>query len=355
MIQNIIIGIKLNFQDRLTGVRKKSRIIYCKNRLCDVNKFPSKKHNERTLKSIICLITDQEKDIEKQLFYVCSECAYYDFSNFGRPLTSENLNLKTYIIPDSFEELYSKMLKPQGSQKCLFCNLENIVSSHLELFYKSEIETKKRELKLHISDNERKELEKQISKLQKTERPIYEIKPCIYKLFTKEPAKRRNYIGYLCLACKAVYYDSNFKEIDWKRISEQYKQDFEDETINLFAVWNKIYQQKLQKMKEYKKLKEKENLLENKEEIKHFELKYAITKQELETWQSLKIKKPPKKQEEISIKYLGPRYTSSGFDIKRPERFSLTLENLTLRKFMHAINDYGSDQQKEELRQFGYL
>lgn len=305
------------------------RAIYCKNPLCKVNQLLSKKHNERTLKSINCLITDQEKNVEKQLFYVCSECAYYDFSNFGRPLTSENLNLQTYIIPDSFEELYFKMLKPQGSQKCLFCNLENIVSSHSEYFYESEIESIKRELELDILDNERKELEKQISKLQKTTKPIYEIKPCTYKLFTKEPTKRRNYIGYLCLACKAVYYDSNFKEIDWKRISEQYN-EIEDRTINPFTAWNEIYQQKL-KIQKRKTDRDIEN-------------------QESETWQSLKIKKPPKEQKEISIKYLGPRYTSSGWDTERPERFSVNLENLTLRKAIQVLKKYGSDQQKEEIK-----
>ena len=187
----------MNFQDRLTGVRKKTRIIYCKKPICEVNQLLSKKHNERTLKSIICLIPNQDKDIEKQLFYICSECGYYDFSNFGKPITNEPLNLQTFIIPDSFEKSYSKMLKPKSSQKCLFCNLENIVSSHAEYFYKSEIEEKKREIELDISDKEKKELEKQINELQSTTRPIYELKPCVYKLFTKEPGIRRNYIGYL--------------------------------------------------------------------------------------------------------------------------------------------------------------
>jgi len=325
----------LNFQDRLTGVRKKTRIIYCKKPICEVNQLLSKKHNERTLKSIICLIPNQDKDIEKQLFYICSECGYYDFSNFGKPITNEPLNLQTFIIPDSFEKSYSKMLKPKSSQKCLFCNLENIVSSHAEYFYKSEIEEKKREIELDISDKEKKELEKQINELQSTTRPIYELKPCVYKLFTKEPGIRRNYIGYLCLACKAVYYEPNFKDIEWERISDQYNEIFEYKTINLFTAWNEIYQQKL-KMRKRKTDGE-------------------IEKQESETWQSLKIKKPSKEQEEISIKYLGPKHTSSGFDTERPERFSIRLDNLTLRKTIQVLKKYGSDQQKEELNRIGYL
>ena len=60
-------------------------------------------------------------------------------------------------------------------------------------------------------------------------------------------------------------------------------------------------------------------------------------------------------EEEISIKYLGPQYTSIGFGVDRPERFSITLDNLTLRKAVHVLKNYGSEHQKEELRQFGYL
>jgi len=344
----------LNFQDRLIGIKKKTRIIYCKNSICAVNQLLSKKQNERTLKSINCLITDQEKDIEKQLFYICSECGYYDFSNFGRPITNEPLNLQTFIIPNSLEKSYSKMLKPKSSQKCLFCNLENIVSSHAEYFYKSEIEKKKKEIKLDISDNEKKELEKQINELQSTTRPIYELKSCVYKLFTKIP-KRRNYIGFLCLNCEAIYYDPKFKDTDWKRISEQYNQIFEDKMINPFHVWNEIYQEKFQKMEEYASLKKEENLLKNIEVEKDFESKHGIRKQELETWENFKIKEPPQEQEEISIKYLGPQHTSIGFNVVRPERFSIKLDNLTLRKAVHVIKNYGSEHQKEELRQFGYL
>ena len=324
----------MNFQDRLTGTKKKTRIIYCKNSVCAVNQLLSKKHNQRTLKSINCLITDQEKDIEKQLFYICSECGYYDFSNFDRPITSESLNLQTFIIPDSFEESYSKMLKPKSSQKCLFCNLENIVSSHSEYFYKSEIEVKKREIELDISDNEKKELEKKIFNLQKTSKPIYELKPCVYRLFTKIP-KRRNYLGFLCLNCKAIYYDPNFKEIEWKRILEQYNAVFEDETINPLHAWNEIYEQKL-------KLQKRKTPNE-------------IEIQESETWKNFKIEEPPQEQEEISIKFLGSQHTSIGLDVERPERFSIRLDDLTLRKAVHAIKDYGSKRQKEELRQFGYL
>ena len=324
----------MNFQDRLTGTKKKTRIIYCKNRPCAVNQLLSKKHNKRTLKSINCLITDQEKDIEKQLFYICSECGYYDFSNFGKPITNEPLNLQTFIIPDSLEESYSKILKPKSSQKCLFCNLENIVSSHAEYVYKSKIEEKKREIELDISDNEKKELEKQINELQSTTKPIHELKPCVYRLFTKIP-KRRNYIGFLCLNCKAIYYDPKFKDIDWKRISEQYNQIFRSETINPFHAWNEIYQQKL-------KLQERKTPNE-------------IEMQESETWKNFEIEIPPEEQEEISIKFLGPQHTSIGFDTERPERFSVNLENLTLRKAIQVLKKYGSDQQKEELNRLGYL
>jgi len=343
------VGIKLIFQDTLSGTKPKTRVLYCKYPLCDVNQLLSKKHDKRTLASVYYLISDQGTDTEKHFCYICKECSYYDFSNFGRPLTYEALNLQTYIIPDSYSKSFSKLIEPRSSQKCLFCTQDKIINYDYEDVYKLEIEDKERMLKLDLPDKEKEELENEIAKLKTTTKPIYKIIPCVYKLFTKQPS-RRNYVGFLCLVCNAIYYDTNFKDIDWKQASKKYKKDrgIEDRTINPFSTWNKIYQEKA---KEYKKLKKEEKKLDP----KMFNQNYGIRMQELETWRRLRIKKPPEIQDEISIKYLGPQHTQSGSDAIRPERYDLKLVKLTRRKFIRAIKDYGSEEQKQVLIGMGYL
>jgi len=87
-------------------------------------------------------------------------------------------------------------------------------------------------------------------RLQSNYTPIYETAPCAYKLFTNK-LKKRKYIGYLCFACKSIYYNSYFNQTDWQRISQSYNQIFKDEIINPSKVWNDIYQEKRQNAKKY--------------------------------------------------------------------------------------------------------
>lgn len=323
----------MDFQLRLSGMKEKKRILYCKNPLCQVNTPLSKNYNKRTLISVHCLF---DQGSERQIFYICSECGFYDCSNFGNLLLSPQFDLKNYIIPNSYLDEFHKMIESPIHQKCVFCKFDMVFSHHDEPYRKSEIESREKELNLNITNNEKKRLEQEIKKLKNPQIPIFETARCTFKLFTNKP-KRRNYIGYFCLACESIYFDPIFHEIDWEKISQSYKNEiFEDAKINPFRVWNKIQEEKQQNTKEYKKLKNEPTGPHN-----------QVDKQKLETWQGFKLPKPPENQE-ITIKSLGLKHTLTGWDTLRPERFSLELKKLTLKKYLLAIEMFGSEEQKEQ-------
>lgn len=331
----------MNFQDRLAK-KQKNRSLYCRNTTCDTNKIGSKL-GKKSLIGINCILSQNSKESEKLIFYICKECECYNFDNFGKPLTDEPLNLQTYFIPEFLEGQYQKMFNSRGPQKCLFCTLDKIVSKSSEFIKQNEIdkiekeiERQEKELSFEHSDETTLKLRDQLedyltklSELKLTTNPVYTIMPCVYKLFTKgEP--RRNHIGFLCLQCKAIYYNPNFKDVKWQRV--------EQKEINPLQSWNEAYKTRF----EIKKKKIDKN---NK-----------IEKQEQKTWNSFDITKPPKKEEQESIKilYLSPRYTGGIHDF-RPRTYSVLLENLTLSKAIKAIKKFGSEHQKEEFRQLGYL
>ena len=327
------------FQFRLSGIREKKRVLYCKNPLCKVNKPQTKNYNKRTLISISYILG---QDSEKQIYYICTECGSYDFSNFDNLFLGPHLDLKTYIVHDSYFNSISKMINTPGHQKCIFCKFDKIITYRYEYSNKSEIEEIEKELNLNITNNEKKKLEHEIKELKKSQIPIFETGSCTYKLFTNKP-KKRNYIGYLCFACKSIYYNSDFNQIDWQRISQPYNQIFEDEIINPSKVWNEIYQEKQQNAKKYSKLKNEKTNPSNK-----------IEKQEFETWEQFKLPKRPEKNE-TTLMSLGARHTLDGWDLSRPDRFTVQLDNLTLRNFIKITKQFGSESQKNELISLGYF
>jgi len=167
-----------------------------------------------------------------------------------------------------------------------------------------------------------------------TDKPVYEIMPCVYKLFVKGKPRRR-YVGYLCLCCEAIYYDSNFQDIQWD--------DSDKELRDPYKPWREIFKEKIKNGEVFKKLsKEKTN--SNNE----------IEKQRISVWHKLKVNEPPKEEDysKISIINRGMHHTG-GFPSFRPEKISITLENLTQKQAELLIKKYGSNKQKTELQMMG--
>jgi len=329
---------KMKVQDRL--VKRKTRSLYCRNPLCEINKIGSKL-GKKSLIGINCVISQNSKESEKLIFYICKECENYNFDNFGKPLTDTPLNLRTYFIPESLDEHFQKIINSHGLQKCLFCTLDKIVSKHEEYVKQDEInktESKiiklKKQLEFEHSESITREFQNQLTKLENnleqlksTSKPVYTITPCVYRLFTKGKP-RRNHRGFLCLQCNAIYYDPNFKDVKWQSVEQR--------QINPLRALNEAYKTRLEIIK------------------KKIDKKSVYEKQEQSTWNSFDIPEPPEKQKSINILYIGPRHTG-GISDYRPRTYSVLLENLTLNKAIKAIKKYGSDQQKEEFRRLGYL
>ena len=289
-----------------TKFQKSKRILYCTNSSCKTNKFPSDIWHTRTMVPIYCLTYPKNnlvKGFEKQVFHICSECGTYNFENFGKPITNTPLNLHTYIIPEYLTKEFNLMIESNGTKHCLFCKCDNIV------------------------DYDTKSITMNSSK------PVYKITNCVYKLFIRGDP-RRNYVGFLCLNCKAVYYVSTFKKIKWPFSTTQ--------TINPFSPWNKLYKIKQQKDKKY------DDFYNNKlwEDS-------PIEWQELKIWRKFSIEKPIHNQQKITLVSLGIQHTG-GIHESKSSRVTVTLENLTVRQAKKIIEKFGSKQQKQDLILLGY-
>lgn len=282
-------------------------MLYCRNPNCETNQLTSKLWHNRTLLPIKCLTYPNKKqEPEKLIFYICSKCSYYDFENFGRPLTNVPLNLQTFLIPESKLTLFYEIIDSRGQQDCPFCELNELVDYD----------------------------EKYIDKSKKTSKPVFKIKPSVYKLFIKGDStkneSRRNYIGFLCLNCSAICYDPNFKKVKWS-ISEV-------RHINPLRTWNEVYKKKQEMNEEYLELLEVKTTPSN-----------EIEKQKLKVWRKFKVNEPSKNQRIIDIVYLGPQHTG-GVREPRSDRLTITLANLTIRQAKKAIKLFGTKRQKEQLK-----
>lgn len=286
----------MNFQDTKRGKRS----LYCRNPNCETNQLGSKKWHKKTLIPIKCLTYPNSKqEPEKQIFYICEICSDHNFENFGKPLTNTPLNLKTYLIPTLKIGLFYQMIESRGPQHCIFCKL-----------------------------NEKVDYD-EVSISQNTLKPVYKIKPSVYKLFVKGDP-RRDYIGFLCLNCEAIYYDPNFK-INWGLQDKR--------TINPIKPWQEVFEKKQAMDEQYL------NFLKEK----------AVPSQEIErqkayTWRKFKVEEPPK-SEILEIDFL-ITYHTGGIYEPRSDRISITLENLTIRQAKKAIKLFGSKQQNESMQYY---
>jgi len=315
----------LKFQDTLV---KRKRVLLCRNPRCDTNLLTTKKWHKKSLLGIKTLVYSTE--LEKLVFYVCSECGYYNFENFGKPITNQPMNLHVYIIQDAFDKDYEKMLKSRGPSNCLYCELKSIIDYDSEFVNKEKIEELENRLEFSLDDDQ-EQLKNKIENLKRTTKPVYKIKQSVYKLFIKGKP-RRGYIGFLCLNCQSIYYDPRFKKVNWQNMNIK--------KVNPIKPLINVYEKKKELHLEYQKLKKRKTTANN-----------EIRIQELETWENLQVKKPSKPYD-YELKYLGLNYTGGLYE-PRTERISLTLENLTIRQIKKAIKLFGTEEQKEEIERLG--
>lgn len=225
------------------------------------------------------------------------------------------------------------MIKSRGSQTCLFCTRDTVVSSHEELVHQKEITELGFEINRieDIDNSTALKLAKEIKKLRSTSRPVYETMPCVYKLFVKGKPRRR-YVGYLCLCCETIYYDSSFQDIQWE--------DSDKELRDPYEPWRELFEEKTKCEKIFKKLS-KEKAIPNNE----------IEKQRVSVWHKLKVSEPPTedKSPKIVIDVMGMHYTGGEF-LFRPEKISITLKNLTQKQASSLIKQYGTNMQKAEMQ-----
>jgi len=316
----------LKFQDTLS---KRKRVLLCRNPKCETNSL-TKKWHKKSLLGIKTIIYTEPKELEKLIFYICSKCGYYNFDNFGKPITNQPLNLHAYIIQDELDKDYEKMLKSRSSTRCLYCQLNSIVDFDDEFINKEKIEDLENKLEFALDENDQEQLKNEIKYLKKNTKPIYKIKKSIYKLFIKGKP-RRDYIGFLCLNCKSIYYDSAFKKVNWQNMTI--------EKINPTKPLIEVYEKKAELHLEYQKM------------VKEKTTNNAIRKQELETWENLQVKKPGESSY-YQLKYFGPHHTGGSYE-SRMDRISLTLDNLTIRKAKKIIESFGTKEQKEEIEKLG--
>jgi len=239
-------------------------------------------------------------------------------------------------MPESFSSKFESMIKSRGIQTCIFCTRDKVVSSHEVLAHQEKITDLEFEIK-RIEDIDRTKadkLSKEIKKLRSTSRPVYETMPCVYKLFVKGKPRRR-YVGYLCLCCEAIYYDSSFKDIEWN--------DSDKELIDPYEPWRDSFKEKIRCEEIFKKLSKQKTNPNN-----------EIEKQRVSIWHKLRVNEPPDKDHSpnIEIVNMGMHHTGGIYD-QRPERISITLENLTQKQAASLIKKYGTHLQKAEMQLMG--
>jgi len=358
----------LIFQDTLDS---KNRRLLCQNPKCTVNQFPSRNRSlrKKALLPIRCLLyPEQSKYPEKVIFYICTKCGDYNFELFGRPLTNAKngnpLNLQTCIIPESYLSQFESIIQSRGTQTCIFCTRDKVVSSHEELIHQEKITELEFEVKRieDIDKSKAHKLVEKIMKLSSTAKPVYEIMPCVYKLFVKGKPRRR-YVGYLCLCCETIYYDSNFQDIQWddsdKELRDPYKpwREIFKEKIKNEEVFKKLSKEKIKNEEVFKKLSKEK--IKNEEVFKKLSKEKTnpnneIEKQRISVWHKLKVNEPPKEEDHSKISIINRgMYHTGGFPSFRPEKISITLENLTQKKAKLLIKKYGSNKQKTELQMMG--
>jgi len=340
---NHIGSVELIFQDTLDTKNSKNRRLLCQNPRCTVNLFPSRNRSlrKKALLPIRCLLYPEQGEYpEKVIFYICKKCRGYNFELFGRPLTNVKngspLLLHTCIISEDFSLKYESMIKSRGVQKCLFCTRDKVVSSHEELVNQQKITELEFEInRIEDIDNRKAhKLAEKIKKLSSTAKPIYEIMPCVYKLFVKGKPRRR-YVGYLCLCCETIYYDSNFQDIQWDESNKESRDPYEP--------WRELFKEKTKCEKIFEKLSKEETNPNN-----------EIEKQRVSVWHKFRVSKPPTADNSSKIPIIVMNRIHTGGDHTfRPEKISITLENLTQKQAVLLIKKYGSNKQKNELQMMG--
>ncbi len=328
------------FQDTLDS---KNRRLLCQNPKCTVNQFPSRNRSlrKKALLPIRCLLyPEQSKYPEKVIFYICTKCGDYNFELFGRPLTNAKngnpLNLQTCIIPESYLSQFESIIQSRGTQTCIFCTRDKVVSSHEELIHQEKITELEFEVKRieDIDKSKAHKLVEKIMKLSSTAKPVYEIMPCVYKLFVKGKPRRR-YVGYLCLCCETIYYDSNFQDIQWDDSNKEQRDPYEP--------WRELFKEKIMCEEVFKKLSKEETNPNN-----------EIEKQRVSVWHKFRVSKPPTADNSSKIPIIVMNRIHTGGDHTfRPEKISITLENLTQKQAVLLIKKYGSNKQKNELQMMG--
>jgi len=330
----------LIFQDTLDAKNIKNRRLLCQNLQCTVNQFPSRNRSlrKKALLPIRCLLYPEQSEYqEKVIFYICTKCGDYNFDLFDRPLTNARngspLLLQSCIIPKDFSLKFESMIKSRGTQTCLFCTRDKVVSSHDELIHQEKITELEFEINRieDIDNGKAHKLAEKIKKLRSTAKPVYEMMPCVYKLFVKGKPRRR-YIGYLCLCCEVIYYDSSFQDIQWD--------DFNKELRDIYQPWRELSKEKTKCEAIFKKLSKEKTNPNN-----------AIEQQKVSVWHKFKVSEPPTedKSPKIVINTSGMHHTG-GMMSFRPERISITLENLTQKQASSLIKKYGTDFQKAEMQ-----
>ncbi|MCH7561382.1 MAG: hypothetical protein IIC67_08485 [Thaumarchaeota archaeon] len=324
-------------------INSKNRRLLCQNPQCTVNLFPSRNRSlrKKALLPIRCLLYPEQSEYqEKVIFYICTKCGNYNFELFGKPLTNAKngspLLLQTCIIPEDFSLKFESMIQSRGSQTCIFCTRDKLVGSHQELVHQEkiiELEFKIRRIE-DIDKGKAHKLTEEIKELYSTSKPVYEMTPCVYKLFVKGKPRRR-YVGYLCLCCEAIYYDSSFQDIQWD--------DSDEELRDPYKPWRELFKEKIKCEAIFKKISNKKTNPND-----------EIEKQRISVWHKFKVSEPPTedKSPKIPIITMGMHHTGEFYSF-RPERISITLENLTQKQAALLIKKYGTNMQKDELQMMG--
>ncbi len=155
--------------------------------------------------------------------------------------------------------------------------------------------------------------------------------PCVYKLFVKGKPRRR-YVGYLCLCCETIFYDSSFQDVQWE--------DSNKDSMDPYEPWRELFEEKTKCEKIFKKISKADTIPDN-----------EIEKQRVSVWHKLKVSKPPTedKSPEISIMMMNNHYTG-GLISYRPEKIRIILENLTQKQAASLIKKYGTNLQQAEMQ-----
>ncbi|GEM_PF-6653494 len=251
---------------------------------------------------------------EKMLFYVCSVCGHFDFSPFANfPFRNNLLSVVMAKIPRNRTSDFINLKNSRTAKKCLFCGQENTVEN----------------IENHHPVNETGEY------TNNTSFPTPTLINTVWGLFLKGKNPRRNYIGYLCMLCKRIYFDESF--VTFQHSSSETQVDPNEYSLDL--------NNKMKKAIEFLKKVEKENNVST-EALNHY-------RDEVKVWKKLAINPPSFTNEPLETFGMFPTniYLQENMEQKaKRDRVTVILYEQTKSNAKYLIETYGTEEQKASLR-----